>query len=326
MNRNAAVEMPVTWIYVIIVGGFALLFFANIAFQTGETGLLNNARAIAAYFDDAIETLSETTNRMGKTDEILIERFSIITGEDGRSRIRYNNVDSMLKSNIYSKRDLYGSISYWAYPYKTGYKSSNLVFITDQRTRYIIAYNNTDDKGMAIADELRSELPFDYPDFVPITISSDRGVSLSAYANTEIKVICLGQEEISQGDCNVEVLPDDIDTPMNGKITFIDGTDYEYHNYGTVFAAIFAHDGQSFMYGMKIAELRHEVTGKIISHKIDVLYDTYSISYCATRYTSINTTIQSLIINPVLVHYNDILQMFTYNDDLRAHGDCESVF
>jgi hypothetical protein len=39
MNRKADFEMPITYIYVIIVGGFALFFFATIAFTQGESGL-----------------------------------------------------------------------------------------------------------------------------------------------------------------------------------------------------------------------------------------------------------------------------------------------
>jgi hypothetical protein len=328
MRRKAAFEMPITYIYVILVGGFALFLFANIAFQTGEAGMLSNARDIARYFDAVVETLSEDTNRMGHSGDVLLERFSIIVDDSNRSRVRYKNAEQILKSNVFSKEELFGNISFWTYPFKTGYTSSTIVFIADQRTKYYFVYDGSDTYSYNLQQALRSELPMDYEQLFPIMFV-DSGILPGIITGSNEKIICLGP--LSPANCHMRILPADENYPMYGTIHDTNsGAESSYHNYGMVFAAAFAHNMTTYKKGISIAKQRHKINGEIIKKKIDGLLDENLGLYCDTRYNNIRNIILELedantITTPANFH-NARLQMFKDNDELRAHRDCTPVF
>jgi len=339
MNRKADFEMPITYIYVVIVGGFALFFFATIAFNQGEAGLQQNSIDMARYFDAVIENLGEQTNTMGYTDELVYERFNILTGTDGRNRISYRNNEQLLKSHVFSERELQGRLSYWAYPLKIGYTSSNMLFLTDNRMLYVILFNNTATQAEnALRDYIERELPSAYEQYFNLFIGDNAGLSFHRLANTnlpsETKYICVGSADPPGTNCNVNIVPSSEENPQFGTIKFFPyTTDYSYYGLGMMMAATFSYNETYYSNTINLMFQRHKITGEVLIGKADKLENEYSdcpIAYYPGLRAEL-TIIKELrhlgsVNSDDATELSDSINSFLgYNDDLLRNINCVNV-
>jgi len=262
-SRKGQIEVPLNWFYVIIVGGFVIFLFARIGVSNAHNAQQQNAAELTKFFDTAIETYAQTSNTMGNSG-LPILSFTINNTQDGVSVVHYQNKDYNLKETVFSASSLKGNISFWTYPFQTGYESSKLLFLTDDKEYYYLYAGNSQDN---LYTALQKELPSGYSNYFNIvpTISDPRTKQNSVVA-------CINLASTTNtGSCRI-IIKSDASNTETGTITFPhDNKKYHYYNYGMIFAALFSSNAADFENGMKTAILRHNVTGQVLIERAGVL-------------------------------------------------------
>ena len=284
--RRGSFQIPLNWIYVIIVGTLVIVLFTRIGFVAIDTGERMNAEEITRYFNSVIEGFAETASQMGVAELDRIE-FAILIDESGASRVGYGGQTNLLKGYVFSEPTLRGRISYWSYPFATGYTSSNLLFLSDGSVQYVFRYHDSDED---FREHLERELPTRYRDFFMIEFREEPSVT----QQENPRFICLNASALPNDPCDIIVQSAQDDHGEHlydfGTIIFDPngaGVEYPYYNLGMVFAAAFAADNRSYHYGMLRPIERHEVLRKVLQNKTRELQE-ISDPPCSTIYEDID--------------------------------------
>lgn len=282
MSRKGAFEVPINWIYVIIVGGFVIFFFTRISLNNAHNSQEQNAAEITKFFDTALESFATASNTMGNAN-LPLTSFSVNNTAEGVSVVRYRDKYIRLKESAFSPSELKGNISYWTYPFSTGYASSQMLFLSDSNRGYKIISNGDDKLVKKLKDY---ELPNDYSQYFTITFNDYTvgSVSVQGGNSIEYKTVCINPASTDpQNMCDITVTNSSgrID---EGTVKFKGGGTYYYYNYGMIFAAVFSSGEDNFVNGIRPLIERHNVTGKILIYRAKAMKSAFNNGACSAVY------------------------------------------